>query len=99
MTSYIQKMLWSLKRWDEVPEFRMLAKLPLTERSTARSFVDDSSVMAQDKSSMYVSGVGEDDDMDDTDGVKAITASPSCQFSFPFGFEPCPSIPPPLAKQ
>jgi hypothetical protein len=71
----------------------MLAKPPLADRISAN---------AQDKSLMYMSGAGGDVDDIDVDGVadeEAMATNSGFPLAFPFDLGPCPSIPPPLAKQ
>src|SRR5258708_33652669 len=74
----------------------MLPKLLL--RSPAKSSSEDSSDTVQERSPMYVSGVG----AEDADKVEAAAAS-SGAFICPFPafccLGPCPSMLPPLAKQ
>jgi hypothetical protein len=67
----------------------MLAEPPLAERISPK---------AQDRSPMYVSGAGGDIDNIDTDNV-ADEEAMAANLGFPFDLGPCPSIPPPLAKQ
>src|SRR5260221_682279 len=75
----------------------MQTELPFAERRLVKSSMDNPSVITHDKSPTYVSRIGTGEGT--ADDVEAIAASSGFQFSFPFGFGPCPSIPPPLAKQ
>ncbi len=69
----------------------MLAKLPLAERILVR---------AQDRSPTYVSGVGGGADVEAMATDKeAMATNLGFPLVFPFDFGPCPSIPPPFAKQ